>query len=116
MKLKYDHLVQRFAFNFNLRLYIWGNARAAVIACISPAAEMAEDSRSTLRFAERCTLVQNHATLNQAEVGVHMKEALRRAQAEADGLRPGLSYKSHTSYNAIQLKKRGNVIGCHSSK
>jgi hypothetical protein len=68
-----------------------GSARTAVIACISPAAEMAEDSRSTLRFAERCTLVQNHAKLNHAEAGVQLKEALRRAQAEADELRRQLS-------------------------
>ena len=68
-----------------------GGARTAVIACLSPAAEFAEDSRSTLRFAERCTLVQNHARLNHHEQGVQLREALRRAQAEADELRRQLN-------------------------
>ena len=43
-----------------------GNARAAAVCCATPAAAHAADTRGTLRFAERCMLVAQRATLNES--------------------------------------------------
>jgi hypothetical protein len=42
-----------------------GNARAAVICCLTPAADFADHSRETLKFAQRCSRVTNYAVINE---------------------------------------------------
>ena len=43
-----------------------GNACAAAVCCATPAAAHAADTRGTLRFAERCMLVAQRATLHES--------------------------------------------------
>ena len=41
-----------------------GNCRTAMIACVSPAAGVTEDTIATLHFASRAKTIQNHARVN----------------------------------------------------
>lgn len=65
-----------------------GNAKTAVVCCLSPAASAAEQSRATLLFASHAKRVVNCAEANAI---VDDKTLIRQYQAEIAGLRAQLS-------------------------
>ncbi len=65
-----------------------GNARAAAVCCATPAAAHAADTRGTLRFAERCMLVAQRATLNES---LGARAQLAQAHKEIARLRAQLA-------------------------
>ena len=61
-----------------------GNAKMAVVCCVTPAEKYAEDTKSTLQFASRAKLVKTHATVNEV---VDDATKLRRLQRELELLK-----------------------------
>ena len=56
-----------------------GNARTVIVAAVSPAAEHAGETRSTLEFAARAKCIRNRAVVNRDVRG--SADALRRQLA-----------------------------------
>ncbi|KAL3792726.1 hypothetical protein ACHAWO_002331 [Cyclotella atomus] len=68
-----------------------GNARMAVICCISPSDHYVDETRSTLQFATRAKLVKTNATANEvvendADVIAKLRLDLERARLANEGL------------------------------
>lgn len=59
-----------------------GNARTVIVAAVSPAAEHAGETRSTLEFAGRAKCIRNRAVVNRDTRG--SAEALRRQLARLE--------------------------------
>ena len=51
-----------------LKSSLSGNARMAVICCITPSGKYIEETRSTLQFASRAKLVKTNALRNEEQV------------------------------------------------
>ena len=69
-----------------------GNSRTALVACVSPAADSAEETHSTLAFAARATFVKNDVERTQPEpepeLSVDALEALDASAAAIDAQNP----------------------------
>jgi len=62
-----------------------GNAKAAVVCCVTPAKEALDETVSTLRFAENCRNVTNYAEVNEvvSEAAMLAKLAAENAALKA---------------------------------
>ena len=58
---------------------MFGNARMAVVCCITPADKYLEETRSTLQFASRAKLVKTRAVVNEV---LDDRAQLRRLKKE----------------------------------
>lgn len=61
-----------------------GNAKMAVVCCVTPSEKYIEETRSTLQFASRAKLVKTHATVNEV---VDDATKLKRLKAELEQLK-----------------------------
>lgn len=61
-----------------------GNAKMAIVCCITPADKYLEETRSTLQFASRAKLVTTHATVNEV---LDDSVKLKRLQRELNALK-----------------------------
>jgi centromeric protein E len=61
-----------------------GNAKMAVVCCVTPSEKYIEETRSTLQFASRAKLVKTHATVNEV---VDDATKLKRLKTELEQLK-----------------------------
>lgn len=61
-----------------------GNAKMAVVCCVTPSEKYIEETRSTLQFASRAKLVKTHATVNEV---VDDATKLKRLKRELEQLK-----------------------------
>lgn len=61
-----------------------GNAKMAVVCCVTPSEKYIEETRSTLQFASRAKLVKTHATVNEV---VDDATKLKRLKKELEQLK-----------------------------
>ena len=80
-----------------------GNARMAVICCISPSGKFVEETRSTLQFASRAKLVKTKATANEViEDDAGLIAQLRLENANANTVNRKMEEKLRDMENKVK--------------
>lgn len=69
---------------FLLKDALGGRSRCTLLACVSPAEKCAEETLSTLKFAQRAKLVRNAVSANEENLGsvAELQEEVARLRAE----------------------------------
>jgi centromeric protein E len=80
-----------------------GNAKMAIICCITPASNYQDETRSTLQFASGAKLVKTNATVNEV-----LDEAtqIKRLKREVEMLRAATSDEAAVKFKQMQERAR----------
>lgn len=80
-----------------------GNAKMAIICCITPASNYQDETRSTLQFASGAKLVKTNATVNEV-----LDEAtqIKRLKKEVEMLRAATSDEAAARFRQMEEKAR----------
>lgn len=85
-----------------------GNAKMAIICCITPASNYQDETRSTLQFASGAKLVKTHATVNEV---VDEATQIRRLKREVELLRAASSDEAVIKYRQLEQKTKELEVG-----
>ena len=91
---------------FLLKDSLGGNARTAIIANVSPAADSFPETLSTLKFAQRAKLIRNNASINEETSG-----CIDGLKAEIARLRGLLAHEKETVKEHEKSQKKHQQAG-----